>query len=139
MGMETRGDRESGGRTPQERTGAPRDDFDRDLHPDHMAGQNLGGREGDREVGVRSAFDFKAVHRSLSDIPDDQLKQVPVISEGERLQQGATYLDLFQTRRGEFTAMGDMVAGPGNAYVAKDEVAYQTWNRLRGVRDPDRR
>jgi hypothetical protein len=136
--MDTRGERESGGRTQQERTGAPRDDFDGDLHPDHMAGQNVGGREGDREVGVRSAFDFKAVHRTLGDIPDDELKQVPVLREGERLQQGATYLDLFQPRRGEFRAMGDMVAGPGNAYVPKDQVAYPTWNRLRGVENPER-
>lgn len=135
--METKGDREHGGMTQQER-GAPRDGFDHDLHPDHAAGQNIGGREGDRVLGVRSAYDFKAVHRALSGIEDDELKQVPVLREGERLQQGATYLDLFRPRDGEFSAMGDMVAGPGNAYVPKDQVAYPTWNRLRGIDDPGR-
>lgn len=136
--MATTGDREHGGRTQQERSGAPRDDFDRDLHPDHMAGQNVGNREADREVGVRSAYDYKAIHRLLCDLPDDELKQVPVLAEGERLQQGATYLDLFRPQEGEIRAIGGMVAGPGNAYVPKDQVAYPTWNRLRGIENPER-
>jgi hypothetical protein len=135
--MAKHGEKEAGGRTQQER-GAPRDGFDADLHPDHMAGQNVGGREADREVGVKTAFDYKAVHRTLSEIPDDELKQVPVLREGERLQQGGTYLDLFQRSRGEFRATGDMAAGPGNAYVPKDQVAHGTWNRLRGIENPDR-
>ena len=130
--------RTHGGRTPQERTGAPRDSFDRDLHPDHMAGQNVGGREADRTAGVRSAFDFKEVHRRLADVPDDELKQVPVLREGERLQQGATYLDLLHPDEGEIRPSGDMVAETGSAYVPRDQVAYPTWNRLRGVDDPQR-
>jgi len=135
--MDRQGDRTHGGRMPQER-GAPRDSFDRDLNPDHMAGQNVGGREADREVGIRTAYDCKEVHRALDGIPDDELKQVPVLREGERLQQGATYLDLFRREAGEFRATGDVVAEPGTAYVAKDQVAYPTWNRLRGVEDPER-
>jgi len=116
---------------------ASRDDSDRDPHADRVADQKT-GRAPDREMKVRSAYDFKAVHRALADIPDDELKRVPVLREGERLRQGATYLDLFQGRRGEFRATVGMAAGPSNAYVAKDQVAHGTWNRLRGV-DPGER
>jgi hypothetical protein len=31
-----------------------------------------------------------------------------------------------------------MAAGPENAYVAREQVACDTWNRLRGVNDPER-
>lgn len=31
-----------------------------------------------------------------------------------------------------------MAAGSGNAYVAWEQVAYDTWNRLRGITDPER-
>ncbi|HEX6749144.1 MAG TPA: hypothetical protein VF092_17745 [Longimicrobium sp.] len=111
-------------------------EWERDLNPDRMAGQNIGA-EPDREVGFASAHDMRDLHRSLG-LPDDELKRVPVIRPGERLQQGATYMDLRDPARGEFTATGDMAAGPGNAYVAKDRVAYDTWNRLRGIDDPER-
>lgn len=111
-------------------------EYQRDLNPSHMAGQNLGPTS-DREVAMRSAYDMKPLSREL-DLPDDELKRLPVVQAGERLQQGATYLDLRDPSRGEFTATGDMAAGPGNAYVAKEQVAYDTWNRLRGVNDPER-
>ena len=111
-------------------------EYQGDLSPNHMAGQNI-GLTSDREVRMRSAYDVKPLSREL-DLPDDELKRVPVIEPGERLQQGATYLDLRDPRRGEFTATGDMAAGEGNAYVAKEQVAYDTWNRLRGIDDPER-
>jgi hypothetical protein len=113
-------------------------EWERDLNPDHMAGQNVGIRAGDRETGLRTAYDVKELHRSLSHLNDDALKQIPVLPEGERLQQGATYLDLRHPGQGELTALGDMVAGPENAYVPKDRVPYSVWNVLRGVDDPER-
>jgi hypothetical protein len=61
-----------------------------------------------------------------------------VLPEGQRLQQGGTYLDLNDLDRGEFTAMGNMEASPGNAFVPKDQVPYQVWNRLRGIDDVER-
>ena len=122
-------------RKPQNQVKHP-PEYQDDLNPDHMAGQNLGPTS-DREVRMRSAFDVKELSREL-DLPDDELKGIPVIESGERLQQGATYLDLRDRSRGEFTATGDMAAGPGNAYVAKEQVAYGTWNRLRGITDPER-
>ena len=113
------------------------DGFDRDLHPDHLAGQNLGPRT-DAAQGARTAYDVKAVHRTLRDWPDGELKEIPVLEEGAPLQQGATYLNLREPERGEITAMGGMRASAGDAFVPKDGVPYPTWNRLRGIDDPER-
>ncbi|HEX2191142.1 MAG TPA: hypothetical protein VHG51_19695 [Longimicrobiaceae bacterium] len=107
-----------------------------DLNPDHMAGQNVGAQAADREQGLRTAYDVKPLHREMSGWEDDDLKRIPVLPEGQRLQQGATYLDLGDPGRGEFTAMGNMEAGA--AVVPKDRVPYSLWNRLRGVDDVER-
>jgi hypothetical protein len=61
-----------------------------------------------------------------------------VVSEGERLQQGATYVDLRRQPMEEFTARGDMTAGAANAYVPQDRVPYEIWNRLIGEPKPGR-
>jgi hypothetical protein len=68
---------------------------------------------------------------------DNDLKQIKVLPEGERLQQGATYIDLNDLDRGEFTATGNMRAREHNYYVPKDEVHYLLWNLLIGVDNPD--
>ena len=137
MGRDKDSDRTHGFGTPQADRKHP-EEWQGDLNPGHMAGQNLGVPSTDRETGLRTAYDAKELHRSMSELNDEELKRIPVIAEGERLQQGSTYLDLRDPERGEFTAMGGMVAGGENAYVPKDRVPYPTWNRLRGVDDPER-
>lgn len=114
------------------------DGFDRDLHPNHMAGQNIGPVSDESQRTTRTAYDVQAVHRTLRDWPDDELKEIPVLPEGTPLQQGGTYLNLREPRRGEITAMGGMRASAADAFVAKDAVPYPTWNRLRGIDDPER-
>lgn len=110
-----------------------------DLSPNAMAGQNAGQDRGPKEQGrARSAYDLKAVHRALHELPDDELKQVPVLDEGERLGQGATYFDLAHPERGEQTGTGDRAAAPGEWLVPKAFVAYWLYNRLRGVTDERR-
>jgi len=109
-----------------------------DLTPDAMAGQNVGLAGPHPESDARTAFDLKDVHRSLQGLTDDQLKQIPILPPGSRLEQGATYIDLRDPMRREFKARGDMEAGPDNWYVPKDQVDYQLWNRLIGVTDPER-
>lgn len=113
------------------------DQFDRDLHPTGAAGQNERA-PADAEVGMRTAYDVKPLHRALNGISDDVLREVPVLPEGTRLQQGATYLNLSDPTDGEFTATGDMQVGPGDAYVPKAEVPYTAYNLLRGISDPER-
>lgn len=114
------------------------EEWQRDLNPDHMAGQNIGMHSADREQGLPTAYDLKSVHRSLQGFQDDDLKQFSVVPEGGRLQQGATYIDLNDPERTEFTATGDMEAGRDNCYVPKSEVPYPIWNRLLGIEDPER-
>jgi hypothetical protein len=86
----------------------------------------------------RSAYEIKEVHRRLPDFSDDLLKQIPVLLEGTRLDDGATYLDLTDPARREFTATGDMRAAPDRLYVPKSETDYHLWNRLIGVTNPAR-
>ena len=110
-------------------------DYMRDLGTDPMAGQNTGTSAA---APTRTAYDIKDLHRRLNHLLDDDLKQIVVQPEGARLKQGATYFDLNAPERGEFTATGDMTAGSGNYYVAKDDVHYNLWNLLVGVEEPDR-
>jgi hypothetical protein len=124
-------------RKPQLRD-APTDEFDRDLSPDRLAGQNLGPLTDDARRPHRTAFDLKPVHRALRDWPDDELKSIPVLPEGTPLRQGATYINLADASRGEITATGEMSAGAGDVFIPKDDVPYTTWNRLRGIDDPER-
>ena len=87
---------------------------------------------------MRSAYDLKDAHRMLEGITDDGLKQIPVLPDDTRLEQGATYIDLQDPQRREFTATADMVAGPEHWYVPKHSVDYQLWNRLIGIQNPER-
>ena len=109
-----------------------------DLNPNRMAGQNIGLDNPHPEQTARTAYDVKEAHRMLEGLTDDALKQIPVLWPGARLEQGATYIDLRDPRRREFTATGDMSAGEDNWYVPKDAVDYQLWNRLIGISNPDR-
>jgi hypothetical protein len=111
-----------------------------DLNPDLMAGQNAGaaGPHPEKAAGVKTAYDIKDLHDRLQKFHDDDLKQVPILPEGTRLEQGETYIDLRSPHPRKFTARAGMVAEPANRYVPKTEVPYQIWNRLTGVTDPER-
>jgi hypothetical protein len=110
------------------------DEYAGDLNPHRLAGQNIGIPQDD----LPTAYDVKQVHRSLTDFADDELRKIPLVPEGERLRQGATYMDLENPARGEFTATGEMSAASGQTIVPKSEVPYTLWNRLRGVESPER-
>jgi hypothetical protein len=84
----------------------------------------------------KTAYDIREVRRTLHHLPDDELNQVPILPEGMRLQQGATYVDLHSDRPEEFTAMGDMVAQRDQWVVPKDQVPDPVWNRLLGRERP---
>lgn len=114
------------------------EEWRRDLNPDAGAGQNTGAMGEHTEKVARTAHEFKDIHRRLAELPDDVLKQIPVLPQGSRLEQGATYLDLADSQPKAITATGDMEAGPNNCYVPKSEVDYQLWNRLVGVDNPER-
>ena len=119
----------SASRNPQTVQKHP-DEWNRDLNPNQMKGQNI-GEPGERtERSTRTAFDVKPVHDTLRGWQDDELKQIPILDSGTRLRQGATYLDL---HNGPFTATGDMAVRPDQAVAPKDGVHYDTWNKLTGA------
>ena len=107
------------------------DEWNRDLNPDRMAGQNIGQLPEGREADARTTYDVKDVHRTLEGFNDDELKQIPVLKPGTRLRQGATYLDL-DRGRGQFTATGEMTVGSDQNVIPKERVPYQLWNKLIG-------
>ncbi len=109
-----------------------------DLNREAEAGENIGPTRQHPEAEAHTAYDIKDLHRQLPELHDDELKRIPVLPVGTRLEQGATYIDLRDSARGGFTATGDMRAEPGAFYVRKDSVDYQLWNRLKGVRNPER-
>jgi len=113
-------------------------EYQKDLNPDAAAGINydMVGPHPEKE-NPRTAYDVKECHRRLDGFTDDQLKQIPILPAGSRLEQDATYIDLAGDRS-EFTGTSGMEAGPGSLLVPKSEVDYQLWNRLRGVTDPAR-
>ena len=135
--METGSSKTSVDQKPQREQKHP-DEWADDLNPDHLDGQNIGPLSASGERGVRTAYDVKEVHQTLSEFGDDDLKRVPILPAGTRLQQGATYVDLRGRERTPFTATGDMQATEANWYIPKDEVPPTLWNRLIGVENPER-
>jgi hypothetical protein len=105
------------------------------LNPDAMAGQNIGAAGAHPEKRARTVHDFKELHARFREWSDGDLKQIPVVPEGSRLEQNATYIDLMAATPHEFTATGNMEAGRGHRYVPKSEVPYELWNRLLGVKN----
>jgi hypothetical protein len=113
-----------------------------DLNPNALAGQNRGPATDEALKRLPTLYDRKDLHRRFRVLSDSELKQVPVLVPGMRLQQGATYVDLNHPERGVFRATGDLTAGPEDACVPKSEVPYELWHRLLaviGLEDPARR
>lgn len=86
--------------------------------------------------GGRTADDIKELHSTFG-LNRDVLKQIPIVDAGERLQQGATYLDLRQPESEPFTATAEQKAGEDQLLVRKADVAYEIWNRLTDEEKPD--
>jgi hypothetical protein len=110
------------------------DEYESDLNPQPMAGQNIGAAGAHPEKRTRTLRDFKELHARFNQWSDGDLKQIPVMPEGSRLEQDATYVDLMAATPREFTATGNMQAGAGHRYVPKTEVPYELWNRLLGIK-----
>ncbi len=85
-----------------------------------------------------SAADIKGLHSTLADLSDEELKNIVIVTQGSRLEQGATYIDLRRLEQGEFTATASMIAGPDNLYVPKKDTGYVLWNRLTQVSNSQR-
>ena len=114
------------------------DQWQEDLNPNPMAGQNDGietTQEGRYDL---TAYEIEELRNKLSDFSDDELQRIPVLKPGTRLKQGATYINLNDPKREEYTGVADMSVDETNYIVPKSEVGYQLWNRLIGVENPER-
>jgi hypothetical protein len=109
-----------------------------ELNPDNRAGMNYDLKGPHPEKKAHTAYDVKEAHRRLQGLSDEELKQIPILPTGSRLEQGATYINLKDEQPTEFTATSDMEAKDGGWFVPKSEVGYPLWNRLIGV-DNDQR
>jgi len=105
------------------------DSFDRDLHGDNRAGQHGGSSE----IRAYTAYDVKELHAQMPDFTNEELKRIPVLAHGERLEQGGIYLDLSDKAKGSFTAQGSMEAQDPHRYVPKAALDFELWNKLTGV------
>jgi hypothetical protein len=112
------------------------EEWQRDLNPDHLAGQNIGVPSERETPADRTAFNLRKQGWELAGLDDNELKQIPVLAPGTRLQQGGTYVDLMVTPLVEFTATGDTSADERHAFAPKDRVPYEIWNRLLGEEKP---
>jgi hypothetical protein len=107
-----------------------------DLNPNRLAGQNTGRHSDARVQAEWTAFHLRKRGMDLGGVNDEELKQVPILAEGEHLQLGATYVDLTHQPLEEFTARSDMTASRDHAYVLKERVPDEIWNRLIGEPKP---
>jgi hypothetical protein len=86
----------------------------------------------------RSAYDVKEARHQLVGWSDDELRQIPLLPVGTRLEAGAIYVDLREPARREFTATADMQVPTDGLYVPRSEVDHRAWNRLLGIRTAER-
>jgi len=108
-----------------------------DLRPDNFAGANAGLRAEQRAIGLR-ASDIKELYGILADLTADEMRNLVIVPLGERLEQGAKYIDLLHLEQGEQVAMADMLADEDHYYVSKKQTDYVLWNRLRQISNPAR-
>ncbi|MBC8140403.1 MAG: hypothetical protein H7Y38_03065 [Armatimonadetes bacterium] len=111
------------------KTAESTDSFDDDLKGNNRAGQHAGVSE----TRTYTAYDIKELHEKMSDFDNGELKRIPILAHGERLEQGAKYLDLSDPTRTIFTAQGSQEAQDPHLYVPKAALDYELWNRLTGV------
>jgi hypothetical protein len=105
-------------------------EWERDLNPMRMEGQNSRSSPTGSDPRARTAGDIKALSGKLAEFTHDQLAAIPIVPVGTKLKQGAVYLDLRHPQPAPFTATAEMVAQETNYYTPKAEVPYEYWNRL---------
>jgi hypothetical protein len=111
--------------------------YQKDLGPDASKGLNYG--MAGPPITTKTAHEVKEAHNLLTnEFSDEELRQIPVMCEGTRLETGATYLSLAAGDRQEIRAKGDEDVKWDDLFVAKKDVPYELWNRLLGVGDARR-
>jgi hypothetical protein len=79
---------------------------------------------------LNSAADIPVLAERLNLFSHDELAQIPIIPEGQKLKTGVVYLDLRSPAAVPFIATDKIIATEANHYAAKIEVPDDLWNRL---------
>jgi hypothetical protein len=105
--------------------------YQQDLNPDASKGLNWGlvGPHPEKHH-ARTAYDVKELHDLLCEFRDDELKRIPVMPPGARLESNATYINFRESEPQEFTAEGNEELTETDLVVPKAEVDYELWNKL---------
>ena len=110
-----------------------RDQYDKDLNPSPTAGFNV-GMEGEKPGRFeQTAAEIDELRSRLQGYSDDELQRIPVLKSGTRLKQGATYINLKDPARNEYTGMANHSAMEDDYIIPKAEISYELWNRLTAV------
>jgi hypothetical protein len=119
----------SGSVKPQEQEKHP-PEWRADLNPESMEGQNIGASSKRNDPVARTTADIDVLAGRLNGFTRDELSQMPIVSPGTKLKQGAVYLDMRIPSPVPFTATADITATEMNYYAPKAEIPYELWNRL---------
>jgi hypothetical protein len=76
------------------------------------------------------AIDVRAQHRILQLLNEEDLRHIPLMTEGDQLARYKQYLDLHDPARADFMAEGTEVVKPGQRLVAKEDVSAELWAAL---------
>ena len=101
-----------------------------DLSPDASKGINRA--EVANPQPTRTAADVRDLRESLRQFTGEELRQVIVMNEGDRLEAKAAYAKLSEDGLRQIQAAGDEQVHPGEVYVSKQGTPYTLWNRLVG-------
>jgi hypothetical protein len=95
-------------------------------------GHGLAGQASFEKKKLRTMHDVQDLHRKFHDWSDADLKQVPILPQGARLQAEGRYLNLRDRNPTERSASGEEMAGPQDFWVSKSDTPGPLWNRLLG-------
>jgi len=97
--------------------------------------RNLGETPASSPSADRTAADIKELHEQFPRLADDELRRIPILPSGAKLQAGHNYLNLAERPSREFTAQGQEGVRSTDWIVPKDRCDYQLWNSMRGVQE----
>ena len=83
----------------------------------------------------RHAIDVRSEHRTLSEMSEASLREIPLLDEGTTLERRHEYLDLHDPARADFRAEGGEVVKPGQRVIARTDVSAEAWAELRAACD----
>lgn len=113
------------------------DEPEQDVTPDFLVEISSGLEASHKEPEMLTAYDIPLLCRRLFGFCNADLKQIPILPGGSRLEQGAAYLDLTERPPRAFMALEAMKASADHFYVPKSQVPDQLWDRLLGRHQPD--